>query len=87
MDRPPARIEVRSSDSRGQDQTIIVVSRPAGFFAKAVGVVAALLLLALTFVFSLLFFAILASVALVLLGYAWWLQRRSKSREHHIRSD
>jgi Flp pilus assembly protein TadB len=77
MSSPPERIEERPSDNRKQGQTVIIVSRPAGFFAKAVGLVAAILLLSIAFVFSLIVFAIVAALALLLLTYLWWVRRRA----------
>lgn len=75
----PERIEGRSAEDRKQDRTIIIVSRPSGFFGKAVALVTALFLFALAFVFSLLFFAILAAVILVILAYVWWASRHARS--------
>jgi len=77
VSRPPERIERRTDPDRERDRTIVIVSRSAGFFPKAVALIAAFLLLALAFVFSLLFFAILTAVVLVLLAYAWWVRRRA----------
>jgi len=79
VSRPPERIEGRSAEDRRENQTVIIVSRPAGFFAKAVGLVAAFFLLALAFVFSLILCAILAAVVLVFLAYMWWASRRARS--------
>src|SRR5215208_1709973 len=75
MDSGPGQIERRPSGDRRQGQTIIVFRAPAGIFAKAIGVVALILLLSVAFVFSLLVFAIVAAVALVLLVHLWWLKR------------
>ena len=58
------------------------MSRPAGFFVKAVGLVAAVLLLGLAFVFSLIVFAIFAAVVLVLLVYVWWARKRTGRTAH-----
>lgn len=77
MNRPPERIEGRSSEVRKEAQTIVVLNGPAGFFAKAVALVAAVLLLALAFVFSLIVFAILVALVLVLLVYVWWVRKRA----------
>ena len=77
MNSGPQRIEGRPSDDRRPGQTVIILSRPAGFFAKAVGLVAAILLLTVVFVFSLIVFAIVAALASVLLIYLWWVRRRA----------
>ena len=87
MNRSPERIEGRSSEDRKQGQTVIILSRPAGFFAKAVGLVLAVLLLTLAFVFSLIVFAILAAVVLVLLVYVWWVRKRAVRTAHSNHSD
>ncbi len=82
MNRPSEQIEGPSSEDRKQGQTVIILSRPAGFFVKAVGLVAAVLLLALAFVFSLIVFAILAAIVLVLLVYGWWMRKRALRTAH-----
>jgi hypothetical protein len=82
VNRPSERIEGPSSDDRKQGQTVLILSRPAAFFVKAVGLVAAVLLLALAFVFSLIVLAIFAAVVLVLLVYVWWVRKRGLRIAH-----
>ena len=56
------------------------VLRPRGWFPKLLGMLLASALFGLIFVFSLLLFALLAGVALVMLVYLWWVRRRKRRR-------
>jgi Flp pilus assembly protein TadB len=55
---------------------LVIERQPMGFFAKALACVAALFLLALALVFSLIVFVVLAAVALVLMAALWWQRRQ-----------
>ena len=73
----PEQIEGKSAED--QNRTVILVSRPLGFFGKAVALVTALFLFALAFVFSLIVLAVLVAVVLVFLAYVWWARRHTRS--------
>lgn len=77
---PPLKpIDPRTADRKEEVRVEIVMGPSAGLFTKVLGGAAALLLLALAFVFSLLVFSLLAAVGLVLLARVWWARRHT----HH----
>lgn len=74
--RPP-HADRPSSPPRQHHLNLVIENRPAGFFTKALAVVAAFFLLTLAFVFSLIVFAVLAAVVLVLMATVWWKRRQA----------
>lgn len=81
MATPPERNDLLTVvEHRQSRRTYRFVLRPRGWLPQALGLVMACALLALTFVFSLLVFSLLAGVALVMLVLLWWGRIRKRRR-------
>ena len=81
MGTPPDRNDPSTVVEHQQSRrTYRFVLRSRGWLPQAIGLVIGCALLALTFVFSLLVFSLLAGVALVMLVLLWWGRIRKRRR-------